>query len=336
MIEGHGDDIYRYGGKVKYNFSSNICASACLGEVMQYLANLPELPGSYPEPYPASLEAKIAEMEGVAPENVMVTNGATEAIYLVAHAMTGSVSAIVSPTFSEYEDACRLYHHTVRHVNCLSALPADADVIWLCNPNNPTGKVTPISELRSLVALNHGRLCVIDQAYADYTLCRVLDAREAVNSGNIILLGSFTKRYSVPGLRVGYAIGNARLLDLVRACRMPWSVSNIAISAAHFLMSMGGRAASIDAGALHIEALRLSDALRDAGIEVADTDCNFILCRLPGSRSACELKEWLVDNHGMLIRDASNFHGLGAQHFRVAVQSPEADDLLVNAIKEWM
>ncbi|MDE6458869.1 MAG: hypothetical protein K2L31_09780, partial [Muribaculum sp.] len=72
------------------------------------------------------------------------------------------------------------------------------------------------------------------------------------------------------------------------------------------------------------------------GIEVADTDCNFILCRLPGSRSASELKEWLVDNHGMLIRDASNFHGLGAQHFRVAVQSPEADDLLVNAIKEWM
>lgn len=333
MIEGHGDDIYRYAGKVKYNFSSNIFPSGHLERVMRHLACNPSLLGAYPEPFPGTLEAAIARKEEVAIENVMVTNGATEAIYLIAHAWKGAVSAIVSPTFSEYEDACRMYGHALIYMDAPEGDAADAGIMWICNPNNPTGRVTPLSVLRRAVDADSSRIVVIDRAYADYTCEPVMSALEAVERGNVILLGSFTKRYSVPGLRVGYAIGDAALLDRVRSCRMPWSVSALAISGAHFLLN--DVPSVVDAGALHREALRLGDALRDLGIDVSATGCNFMLCRLPRG-SAPQLKEWLMVNHGLLIRDASNFHGLDGRYFRVAAQSPEADDLLINAIKEWI
>lgn len=333
MIEGHGDDIYRYGGKVKYNFSSNICAPSSLGHITDYISANKEILGSYPEPYPASLESALAATLRLSADSVIVTNGATEAIYLIAHAYKQEVSAIVSPTFSEYEDACRLYNHSVLHIDTVEALPPEARVVWLCNPCNPTGKVTDADLLKGIVHENPDKIFVIDQAYADYTTRRVLDPCEAVDTGNVLLLGSFTKRYSVPGLRIGYALGAAKLLTRVRACRMPWSVNAVAVAAARCLLS--DTESKVDASALHSEALRVAEALRNAGIMVQDTDCNFMLCRLPHG-SAADLKEWLVDNHGILIRDASNFHGLSRQHFRVAVQTREADDLLIKAIKEWM
>lgn len=334
MIEGHGDDIYRYGDKVKYNFSSNICVVDDHTHIMGHISRDIRVLGSYPEPYPASLESALAAKFGVAPENVIVTNGATEAIYLIAHSLAHAVSAILSPAFSEYEDACTLHGHKVVHVSQPDKLPADAHAVWLCNPGNPTGKVIDADRLSEIVKANDDKTFVIDQAYADYTPREVIDARDAVSAGNVLLLGSFTKRYSVPGLRIGYAVGDARLLHKVRSCRMPWSVNAVAISAAHYLLS-APESGKIDAVSLHAEAMRVGDTLRGMGIEVAETDCNFMLCRLPQG-TAASLKEWLIDNYGILIRDASNFHGLTRQHFRIAVQTHAADDQLIKAIKEWM
>lgn len=336
MIEGHGDDIYRYEGKVRYNFSSNICNLPFDGRLMRHLSGHPELLTSYPEPFPGSVEAAIADMEGIDAGNVIVTNGATEAIYLIAHAFSHGISAIVSPTFSEYEDACRIYGHEIIHIASLEDIPDEATAVWLCNPCNPTGKLYPIEEVTAAVTSRRDRLFVIDAAYAGYTPLPVIGARDAVDAGNVLLLGSFTKRYSVPGLRIGYAVGDTRLISRLRDFRMPWSVNALAIEAAHFLLLAKDTGAyTIDASGLHDEALRVKDALLDLGITVSDTDCNFMLCRLPFGNAA-GLKTWLIDNYGILIRDASNFHGLSDRHFRIAVQSRDADDLLIDAIRLWM
>ena len=114
MIEGHGDDIHRYeAGMVRMNFSTNIYQQADHSALKAHLAERMDVINNYPEPEPLSLERMIAERLGINADCVMVTNGATEAIYLIAQKLHRSVSIIPQPTFSEYADACRINNHIV-------------------------------------------------------------------------------------------------------------------------------------------------------------------------------------------------------------------------------
>ena len=142
MIEGHGDDIYRYDDLVKMNFSSNVYQHTDLTALKQHLKDSFDLISNYPEPQPRSLERLIALKEGISPEAVLVTNGATEAIYLIAQHFHGSASVIPQPTFNEYADACRQHGHIISYENNdeMTQLPRDR-VYWVCNPNNPSGNV---------------------------------------------------------------------------------------------------------------------------------------------------------------------------------------------------
>ena len=115
---------------------------------------------------------------------------------------------------------------------------------------------------------------------------------------------------------------------------MPWAVNTLAIEAGAYLLRHDADYI-IDAAGLHAEALRIAGAFRGMGIECSATDCNFILCRLPEG-TAAELKEYLVDKHGILVRNASNFEGLDERYFRVAAQSPAQNDMLIKAVEEWM
>ena len=339
MIEGHGDDIFRYSGKVKVNFSTNILQGVDHSGLMGFLASCQGLLSNYPEPEPASVEKKLSEAYGIPVENIIVTNGATEAIYLIARKLHGSTSAVVAPTFREYQDACAMFGHDVLFIHESAALDAvlpacDADVVWLCNPNNPTGKVFFREGLLKIIDAMRGTLFVIDQAYADYSVADVLTVCDVLSRENVIMLQSLTKQFAVPGLRIGYAVAPERMVDALRKMRMPWSVNSFAIKASHYLLEHREEY-HIDRNHLHEEALGISRALRCLGIECHDTDCNFILCRLPDGK-ASQLKEWLMERHGLLIRDASNFETLDHAYFRIAAQDHKSNELLVECIKEWI
>lgn len=334
MIEGHGDDLHRYGGRVRVNFSTNIPQHADHSGLLSHLARCGAAVSNYPEPAPHSVERLLAAGHGIGEENVMVANGATEAIYLLAHAYEGGKSAVIVPTFREYQDACRVFSHSVRFISSLEHVGGGLDMVWLCNPNNPTGRVYDRDCLLDVVDAFPSTLFVVDQAYAEYSVKRVLGVEDVLERGNVVMLHSLTKRFFVPGLRIGYAVGEASVLGRMRRLTMPWSVNALAIEAARYLLahSDGYR---IDAARLHLEAMRMAGAFSDMGMEVGPTDCNFVLVRLR-DKTARELKEWLVERHGLLIRDASNFEGLSAAHFRVAAQSREENDMLINALKEWI
>ena len=116
MIEGHGDDLHRYDpGMVRINFSTNIYQQTNQTALKLHLFEKMDLINNYPEPQPRSLEKLIAQKLGITPEAVMVTNGATEAIYLIAHMLQHSASIIPQPTFNEYADACRINHHIISY-----------------------------------------------------------------------------------------------------------------------------------------------------------------------------------------------------------------------------
>lgn len=334
MTDGHGDDLFRYGGKIRSNFSTNIFSDVDHSSLLKHLETIGEKIKSYPEPTPASVERLLSDVLSVPAEAVMVTNGATEAIYLIAQSRYGRKSEIIIPTFREYQDACGMFRHNVRFLEDIQSCSGSADLMWLCNPNNPTGQVTDRTVLLDCICRNPEVLFVIDQAYSDYTGLEVLTATDAVSLPNVVILYSLTKQFAIPGLRIGYAVGNSIVMAKIRGFRMPWSVNCFAIEAAKFLIPRRNLYA-INAKFLHSEAMRVSMAFGEMGINVNPTDCNFMLCELPEGRAA-DLKAYLAEHNGILIRDASNFEGLSERFFRIAAQTEAENDMLINAVKEWM
>ncbi len=322
MLNGHGDDLYKY-HDIKINFSSNVYNHFDHTGLFAYLAKrLPHVV-NYPEPVPARLEAALAADLGISPAQVMATNGATEAIYLIAQAFRGSSTLIDHPTFSEYADACRMHRHTLD-----GECPA---MRWLCNPNNPTGQVLPKDKVMRLVTEHADVTFVIDASYAPFTQSPVMTAAEAVQFHNVLMLHSMTKEYAVPGLRLGFATGHETLLRKVRNCRMPWSVNQLAQDAGLYLLAHKD-AYRLDLDSLMSERRRVAACLSAIpGIGVCPSDTHMLLCRISGA-TAASLKDYLARHHGILIRDASNFEGLSPSHFRIAVQTPEENDALVCAV----
>lgn len=317
MINGHGDDLYQY-SNIKMNFSSNICPAKEDRGLRKCLTDAISLIGHYPEPEAWSLEQLIAQKERVDPRCVLVTSGATEAIYLIAQAFPIK-PRIMTPTFTEYADALRIFPSEGNRKHAL----------WLCNPNNPDGKMYSRQEIISFSTKYD--LLVIDQSYEHYTQTAGITARDAVNIGKVIQIHSLTKTYAVPGLRIGYIIATASIIKTLRHFIRPWAVNTMAIEAGKYLITHG-KPVSPD----FEEAQRLREKLMEIeGINVEETQTTFMLCHIQ-QKTAAELKEYLAQEHGMLIRNASNFHGLNKHHFRVASQSRKENNQLVKAIKMFL
>ena len=321
MIEGHGDDLYRY-NNIKMNFSSNIYAGTDLSALENYLCSRMDVVRSYPEPSAASLEQMIAHECGISPDEVMVTSGAVDAIYLIAQAYRYEGSCrFMQPTFREYEDACRVFGYQ----EC-----DDGALCWLCNPNNPTGDVMAVEDVLAL-AERH-RLLIVDQSYEDYTMAPLLQPADVVRRDDIILLHSMTKRYAVPGLRLGYITASAKVISRLREQYRPWAINALSLEAGKWLVQRGETAIP-DLTSYLAETQRLRTMLNEIdGIEALPTQTNFFLCTIQQA-TAAELKEYLALEHGILIRDASNFTGLTPYHFRIATQSPAENDALAMTIK---
>lgn len=133
MIEGHGDDSYKYRYPIRSNFSSNVYNKVNLDGLRAHLCGRISAISAYPEPEPYTLEARLADRHALPAASVCVTNGATEAIYLIAQTFRGTNTAILMPTFSEYADACRMHGHKVTSLYTLDAVPEDVRMVWLCN-----------------------------------------------------------------------------------------------------------------------------------------------------------------------------------------------------------
>ncbi|MBQ3745156.1 MAG: aminotransferase class I/II-fold pyridoxal phosphate-dependent enzyme [Prevotella sp.] len=335
MIFGHGDDAYRYGEQIKIDFSSNIYYRADLSGLQAHLTSRFGIVTHYPEPEPTSLEKMLARKLGVADNTVMVTNGATEAIYLIAQLYSGWASIIPQPTFTEYEDACKLFNHLLSYNadDELEVLPEDR-IYWLCNPNNPTGNVVNTLLLRHIIRQHPRYLYVIDQSYKDYTLSPMIRPKDMTDCYNVMLVHSLSKTYCIPGLRLGYIFASPIIIDRLRQIRQPWTVNAVAIEAGKYLLENDPKMIP-DLPAFLTEAQRLRKNLSAIhGLLVMDTNTHFMLVNIDRSNTL-DLKQWLIDHYGILIRDASNFRGLDNHCFRVTTRTPEENDLLVEALKEY-
>ena len=341
MIEGHGDDSYRYARPIVSDFSSNVYGQIDLTPLKEHLCRRMDSIGHYPEPEPYTLEARLAAQLRLPAGSLCVTNGATEAIYLIAQTFRGTRSVILQPTFSEYEDACRLHGHRVSALFTLPdertdyRLPPEVRMCWICNPNNPTGTLISKPQMERLIEANPEVCFVLDHSYAHFVLQPLCSDVWLAEQPHVLVLHSLTKQYAVPGLRLGYITGHAGLLQRIRANRMPWSVNQLAVEAGLYLCEHD-LSAEVDLPAYLAEARRLRSLLEAlGGLEVWESQTHFMLVRLRMGRASA-LKEYLANEHGILIRDASNFDGLDEHYFRLAAQSPAENDRLVAAIAAWL
>ena len=216
----------------------------------------------------------------------------------------------------------------------MTELPKDR-VYWVCNPNNPSGNVLKKGFVDYVVRRSPRYTFVIDQSYGAFTKEPLLEPRDMQGLPNVILLHSLSRKYSVPGLRLGYITAHPSTIMLLRALRHPWSIPALSIEAGKFLVQQGRPAVS-DVDAYLTETQRLRSELRKIeGMRIFETKTNFMLCEM-NDTSAAVLKDYLVHECGILIRDCYNFYGLSERHFRISAQQPEENDALIAAIRQFI
>ncbi len=306
----------------------------------------------YPEPTYRNLREALARAEGVEPEQILPGNGTAELIHLVTRWRRAALAAVVVPTFTEYERAVRADGGEVlplhlreeedfdpSRLRADAALgPEEAQLGFICNPNNPTGRLWPAEELRRRLEEFHraGMDVVVDEAYMDFV--RDEGRYSAVDwikeFPQLIVLRSLTKSFAVPGLRIGYGVASAERVGALAQLQPPWPVNGPAALAGQWL---AGQQRFLDRCRRELAAIReqMESRLRELpGVRLFPSDCNFFLCRLTrAGRSAADLAAALADR-GILIRVCDDFTGLErGRFFRVAVRTPEENDRLLAALR---
>lgn len=339
MLFGHGDDFYNAKNEVKINFSSNVWHGANLDKLKEHLMLQFDKLTCYPEPDAATLKRLLARRYELKEENVTITNGSISAFYLIAQAWAGAKSKIAVPTFAEYEDACRLHGHEVDFFpvgDDLSELSLDGyDFCWICNPNNPDGKLLRRGELLALIAANRQTHFVVDQAYQAFTTEELLKPSDIKANPNLILVQSISKAYKVPGLRIGYIIASKEITERIANYVIPWSINAIAIEASKYILIHPAQFTLPIRKWQRETAEFIYQLNKIESVEVLPTNTTFFLVRLKKGR-ASDLKAYLLENYGILIRDASNFRGLDETYFRLSTKTSEQNALLTEALKEWI
>ena len=298
----------------------------------------------YPDPWARELVQAAAEAYGLAGEEIAAANGSTEVLYLLPRLCSLKRALIPVPAYVDYERVCRREGLQVERLPLgfeegfavdWSALQSELRhgpaLVFLGQPNNPTGGVFQAERLRALAAEHPDSLFVVDEAFADFVpgLDRLLYRRPE----NVLVLLSLTKFYALPGLRLGLAAGSRELIRSLCEALPPWSVNYLAQSAGQrVLLDAAYARRSRDRVREWREGLR--EQLEDiSGLRVYPSQANFLLCRLEGSDTGAPALASELAKRSILIRDCSNFAGLSDRYFRVAVRTPEENRYLVQGLR---
>ena len=338
MLFGHGDDYYQSTRAIIGNFSSNVWHGADLSGIREHLYRRFDRLTRYPEPDAASLKRLLAQHYGVETSQLVVTNGSITAFYLLAQAWQGARSAIAVPSFAEYEDACRLHGHRFTFFPTkmgLSEIPLEGqDMCWLCNPNNPDGRLYTRAEMLALLEANRQVLFVIDQAYADFVTTELLHPADVEAHPNLVLVQSISKAHNLPGLRIGYLVATPEIVTRVARFLIPWSVNAVAVEVGCYVLSHPEQFVLPLRAWLDETAWFISRLNEQGIVEALPTSTTFFLARFRRGKAA-DLKHYLLETHGILIRDASNFRTLDGRYIRLSTQTREENEALLQALDAW-
>lgn len=288
--------------------------------------------------YPDETEATlaIAATHGRLPSEIVATNGAVEALWLLAPALRPRLAACVHPGFTEAEAALRAHRIAVTRVQRApdadfaldpGLVPEAADLVVVGHPASPSGTLDPAAAVLAL--RRPGRVVVVDEAFMG-----MIPGEPGSLAGeplhDLIVIRSLTKLLSIPGLRAGYLLAPPTLAAALRAVRPPWSANALALAA---LSAAAAHPAELIELAVRATAQRTDLEARLAridGVRTWPSATNFCLIEVPdGPRVLAALRAAQI-----AVRPASSFPGLGPGHLRITARDPEGNASVAAAIAE--
>jgi threonine-phosphate decarboxylase len=350
----HGRDIYRCraeGFGPLLDFSANINPLGLPKGVVRALRHSAEQFDRYPDPQCRELRAALAARHHVAAEQILCGNGAADLIYRIAFCVKPKHALVPAPAFSEYakalsESGCALseppllaHQDSFPKDSLLDLITSETEILFLCNPNNPTGLCLPqdVMEAAAERCNRQGVLLVVDECFNEF-----LDDPDAHSLVPLLgryprmaILKAFTKTYAMAGLRLGYLLcGGADLAGKIASTGQAWSVSGPA--------QIAGIAALAETDYLERsrrlikqERRYLKTALRNLGISAVSGEANFIFFRL-GAESGFSRTAFFARllEQGILVRNCANYPGLDDSCYRVAVKKRAENRALAAALKK--
>ncbi|WP_168720023.1 threonine-phosphate decarboxylase CobD [Thermosulfurimonas marina] len=353
MIRGHGGEVYHLARALSLapeeilDFSSNVSPLPPPEGLYELLsAHLSEIE-RLPEADSFSLREALAARFGGAPERYLPSSGTTEWIFALPRALGPRRVLILAPTYADYEDASRaaqvpvkilfareedLFHPPLKE---LTREIRPKDLVFLCNPNNPTGVFLPRASLSELIYSFPEATFVVDESYLPFAA----EERESLLTldpfpENLVVLFSFSKIYRVPGLRLGFAAAEGPLGGVLSDWQLPWAVNRLAQVAGPFLLSRKDHEERVRA-LVREERPRLAQGLSALGLRVFPSEANFVLTKLPENLSGERIFEELLKRK-ILVRVCGNFRGLSENFLRFALRSPAENDRLLQALADLL
>jgi len=343
----HGGNVYemkRLYRKEMIDFSANINPLGPAPGVKKVIRDNFDRILHYPDSEGGALRRKIAEYWRISEENILLGNGSVELIYLIAAAFKPKSALIPAPTFSEYERAAKSVECKIRFLKLtekegyrinLSRVDK-ADILFLCNPNNPTGNL--MLKGGEKLAQKANKLVLVDEAFMDFLPDerRHTLIQKAVVSKKIAVLRTLTKFFALPGLRIGYVIAHKENIDRLKKLQPPWTTNSLAQICGEAVLR-NKKYTKKTYYTIGKERKFLSSALR--GIKTLKpypSSANFILIKIERNGPTSGILRGLLVQKGILVRDCSNFRNLSNRYIRVAVRSRGENLKLLAALREVM
>lgn len=338
----HGGDIYSYYekyGRYPIDFSSSLNPLNAPLEVTNAYVEAYKYSFAYPPHNYKELRKKIAEKENTAVENICVSNGAGELIRYLPVIFRPKNALITAPAFSEYKKSlidCNIYEYILKKENNFLLQNdffeyiAGKDMVFLTNPDNPAGNLVDISFIEKAAAKCRKENCilVLDECFIDLAENGETAVPLIKKYDNLIIIKAFTKTFSFAGLRLGYAVSDEKIIDMIDNMLPEWRVSMPA--------NMCGIAALRDNSFINLslkyvaeEKEYLINNFKSFGFIIYGSKANYIFFY----SEIFDLKERL-EKYNILIRDCSNYSGLSKGYYRAAVKKHDDNEKLIKALKE--
>jgi len=301
---------------------------------------------TYPDPECKELKKSISRYLGIDPQGINLGNGAIEIIYwfVCTTSVRGRV-VIPAPTFCEYEVASQKVGAEVIFVplhdfevdaDKIIEKAKDADAVFLCNPNNPTGMLATKQIRKIIENIDSSTTILLDECFIE--LVDDPDANTMIEQikefDNLVILRSLTKSFGLAGLRVGYSVCNPTLAKKLSANRIPWNVNGLAQAAAVAGL-LETRYLSKARALIKKERRFLHDNIEKLeSFRPIRSDSNFFLVRLK-DRNSTDFRDRLLEKYGVLVRDCSTFTGMGARYIRIAIRKHRENMLLLKALEAF-
>ncbi len=336
----HGGDIYR--NKTSYDFSVSLNPLGCPEEILSAVKKAADRISEYPDIEQERARVSIADFYGIESENVLCSNGASELLMAIANMKRPKKALLTAPSFYGYEYAlnaiagCEITYHYLLEKDdfrvtkdILDEIEKAPDIVFLCNPNNPTGQAIDGELLNQIIDICEEKdiLLVLDECFQELSDTAVSMTERAVKSRNLILVKAFTKLFSIPGVRLGFAIASKEMIDRLRRQLPEWNISVFAEEAVAAACGMRDHIEKTRA-VIGTERKYLLSEFESIGIRAFASDSNFILFKTDE-----EIFDPLCQR-GILIRDCSNFEGLGKGFYRIGIKEHKCNEELIDKLKE--